>query len=370
MQVSKGFTVRAFKGPTLPSIPFISTAKFDVGYRSSSSADLWQRPTRPTTPRVVPPQNPSPTLPDAPACYSDFEGGIPSVERQSLRRVRRSSSCQMTPTAIDDFYTYGHSFASRPDIYANAAPLRHSLHLHTPYAFSKPLTDSTETLLSTAVMDGFPGVPQQPPSSPPLSVRAIVPPQIPLSPDAPSGAAILGDISQGYHPPSVFDPFPCAPFLGLSNLPNSSGSDSDDGTIVAPEEYDGYKNKKLDYFGPSFLPPRIEIRPQGARPLPVPPSLAGEACQVSMDCDQMGRRIQPFPHPPRSHTDPGPTRPASVPPSKERPRGLTISTTTRSVRWNENLICPSPILPSQRRKGWYNRRGSVDASCKFLINGN
>lgn len=30
---------------------------------------------------------------------------------------------------------------------------------------------------------------------------------------------------------------------------------------------------------------------------------------------------------------------------------------SRGVRWNENLICPSPILSSQRRKGWFNRRG-------------
>ncbi|SJL01835.1 uncharacterized protein ARMOST_05159 [Armillaria ostoyae] len=29
----------------------------------------------------------------------------------------------------------------------------------------------------------------------------------------------------------------------------------------------------------------------------------------------------------------------------------------RSVRWNQNLICPSPIWPEQRRKGWFNRRG-------------
>ncbi|EKM76432.1 hypothetical protein AGABI1DRAFT_108758 [Agaricus bisporus var. burnettii JB137-S8] len=28
----------------------------------------------------------------------------------------------------------------------------------------------------------------------------------------------------------------------------------------------------------------------------------------------------------------------------------------RCVRWNDNLICPSPITPN-RRKGWYNRRG-------------
>jgi hypothetical protein len=35
------------------------------------------------------------------------------------------------------------------------------------------------------------------------------------------------------------------------------------------------------------------------------------------------------------------------------------TTTTRCVRWNENLICPSPILPSQRRKGFFNRKGYV-----------
>ena len=31
----------------------------------------------------------------------------------------------------------------------------------------------------------------------------------------------------------------------------------------------------------------------------------------------------------------------------------------RSVRWLEELVCPSPILPCQRRKGWFNRRGCV-----------
>lgn len=29
----------------------------------------------------------------------------------------------------------------------------------------------------------------------------------------------------------------------------------------------------------------------------------------------------------------------------------------RSVRWCDDLICPSPIFPNQRRKGWFNRRG-------------
>ncbi|KAF8816783.1 hypothetical protein BYT27DRAFT_6377321 [Phlegmacium glaucopus] len=46
-----------------------------------------------------------------------------------------------------------------------------------------------------------------------------------------------------------------------------------------------------------------------------------------------------------------PTRP--VEPSS----GRNSAPLVRSVRWNENLICPSPIFASQRRKGWFNRRG-------------
>ena len=39
---------------------------------------------------------------------------------------------------------------------------------------------------------------------------------------------------------------------------------------------------------------------------------------------------------------------------------------TRCVRWNENLICPSPIPTHQRRKGWFNRRGYVCSSLTFF----
>ncbi|KAK7038855.1 hypothetical protein VNI00_010485 [Paramarasmius palmivorus] len=35
----------------------------------------------------------------------------------------------------------------------------------------------------------------------------------------------------------------------------------------------------------------------------------------------------------------------------------TATRATHTVRWKQELICPSPILPSQRRKGWFNRRG-------------
>lgn len=42
-----------------------------------------------------------------------------------------------------------------------------------------------------------------------------------------------------------------------------------------------------------------------------------------------------------------------------RPRRSSTVPPPRSVRWCEELVCPSPILPSQRRKGWFNRRGCV-----------
>lgn len=39
------------------------------------------------------------------------------------------------------------------------------------------------------------------------------------------------------------------------------------------------------------------------------------------------------------------------------PPGIEAMCSNRTVRFTENLVCPSPILPSMRRKGWYNRRG-------------
>ena len=42
-----------------------------------------------------------------------------------------------------------------------------------------------------------------------------------------------------------------------------------------------------------------------------------------------------------------------------RPRRSSTVPPPRSVRWCEELVCPSPILPSQRRRGWFNRRGCV-----------
>ena len=45
------------------------------------------------------------------------------------------------------------------------------------------------------------------------------------------------------------------------------------------------------------------------------------------------------------------------PPRPVESSGRSSAPLIRSVRWTENLICPSPVPASQRRKGWFNRRG-------------
>lgn len=45
------------------------------------------------------------------------------------------------------------------------------------------------------------------------------------------------------------------------------------------------------------------------------------------------------------------------PPRSVESSGRSSAPLIRSVRWTENLICPSPVPPCPRRKGWFNRRG-------------
>ncbi|KAH9943546.1 hypothetical protein B0H21DRAFT_748879 [Amylocystis lapponica] len=50
--------------------------------------------------------------------------------------------------------------------------------------------------------------------------------------------------------------------------------------------------------------------------------------------------------------------PSAAPFSAPVMEGSNLAVSTRRcVRWSEDLICPSPILRSERRKGWFNRRG-------------
>ncbi|EIW51606.1 uncharacterized protein TRAVEDRAFT_54361 [Trametes versicolor FP-101664 SS1] len=66
----------------------------------------------------------------------------------------------------------------------------------------------------------------------------------------------------------------------------------------------------------------------------------------------------PSSSPPRSSPPRRDSQSSTTQPSPVLAEGVVvIAASKRSVRWTENLVCPSPVPPEQRRKGWFNRRG-------------
>ena len=141
-------------------------------------------------------------------------------------------------------------------------------------------------------------------------------------------------------------------------------------------------------------PPVVTIEPQGVYQRPYR-RYSDDDRSLSSNGSYSGRREAPAPtsmsmptnQPYSSYITHPPTAPeahrrysdSDVPPA---PPFLKIDTTigrqpsmgggggrrtmpnARTVRWDDNLICPSPILASQRREGFFNRRGYV-VSCKM-----
>ncbi|TFK39323.1 hypothetical protein BDQ12DRAFT_77161 [Crucibulum laeve] len=105
---------------------------------------------------------------------------------------------------------------------------------------------------------------------------------------------------------------------------------------------------------PRISPPEAQRRnSDGDRPsthIPiVPPGTSANLAGIG----RTNLSNQHPPEPQRRYSDGDQTIP-SRPTSSS---GRNSAPLTRNVRWNDNLICPSPIFASQRRKGWFNRRG-------------
>lgn len=94
-------------------------------------------------------------------------------------------------------------------------------------------------------------------------------------------------------------------------------------------------------------------------------SVSPPASRSPPDAAFVSRRnsVDTRPPPPSPRTSPQDPRANPVPVSNNssgRPRLMSIS--TRNVRWDHNLVCPSPVPLEERRKGWFNRRGYVYSS--------
>ncbi|KAJ7737763.1 hypothetical protein B0H16DRAFT_1762316 [Mycena metata] len=121
--------------------------------------------------------------------------------------------------------------------------------------------------------------------------------------------------------------------------------------------------------GPRVLPAEPQRRrSDGDQPMSTSPGLLKRTSAIfhrSSSPEHSAPREVPVTRPPRPGALPlDPQRRRSdgfqsvVPPRPPMPPvQAQAAPAPRNVRWNENLVCPSPIFASQRRKGWFNRRG-------------
>lgn len=188
-----------------------------------------------------------------------------------------------------------------------------------------------------------PQVPTRPASTPPLpridtTVAALLP--------TPERGPTAGNVSlQQQQSPSRRD-VPATPMQPLTAPPiNTSRSR----TAVA---------------GPRLLP----VEPQRRRSDGDQPMSSGLFKRTSAI---FHRSSSPENSAPRETPAPRPSRPGTLPLDPQRRRSDGFQSVaparaptpvqgapgSRNVRWNETLVCPSPIFASQRRKGWFNRRG-------------
>ncbi|KAM5541838.1 hypothetical protein V8D89_004567 [Ganoderma adspersum] len=96
-----------------------------------------------------------------------------------------------------------------------------------------------------------------------------------------------------------------------------------------------------------------EVLPPSIPPVPVP-SVPAPAPSISASPPRRDPRTPS----PQNASQMGGAAGAMQPPSPIQTNGSpTSAAPKRNVRWNDTLVCPSPILPENRRKGWFNRRG-------------
>ena len=134
-------------------------------------------------------------------------------------------------------------------------------------------------------------------------------------------------------------------------------------------------------------------RTQSSRPGPPPPPAPSHPGPQPRNTDMGSSHLPPPPLPTNSFASPPssspPRRDARTPSPQHSPPGharaqtpspqthaqssngsptaasvigaagalVVAAAAKRSVRWTENLVCPSPVPPESRRKGWFNRRG-------------
>lgn len=366
MEVPRGFSVHVFKTPSPPAYAQPIAAKAD--YPQNRTPSPGRKGSYP--PRPDPARKPS---------YSrgtDYFGDqVNDYDRSlDLTRTKQQKPYSIYPGAIPDTYIYERSISSVSDLPGSPSSSSSSDtdSIDTPIErCSIRATSSVETLEATlyATADGQLSPGGTSPysafySSAPITAaaRPVVVPPLSLS------AKYVDDddstvVSDGPELPRVAGPTPVYPTTAA--VPSSTP------LLVPPPVRRNSDERSAPRVQAPQLTRRDSAQPSSRTTSPsayvaandtsvrLPPGLqyAGPA--------PMGRSMsrRPSTSSPVSPTGSnGQRSPMGEQPSFSRVQSGSAEAqipAKRCVRWTEDLVCPSPILASQRRKGWFNRRGYV-----------
>ena len=365
---------RAFKAPTLAANPsYTASATLDIGYVPMQAPDSRQ-------PRSAG-YFPDPDISRAPVDTRDYPkrspplstSAVPSPESQRSSRPR-TTSFTIKPSSSQRAYVYEASIISKnedsdeeedeedePDSPSSASSVTTNL--------SAVIPEFTTTSRSRIeILSNMPSIP----------VGHIIPPTFDIAPteSAPQGS-VHSDSSASTSQ---------APRRQLPTPPrsNSTGSDSSSSSSQGQGQERSVRSRLMSNAAASRDSAIYPLKAGYSGPLKSGP--AGPRMANAEPSRQESQEEATFVDEPESYFSqpPGldayfddPCRPPGFVPHRRNSDGdqaavlpklqtgpavmaqLRSNSTppSRGVRWNENLICPSPILPSQRRKGWFNRRG-------------
>ncbi|KAH9930483.1 uncharacterized protein BXZ73DRAFT_90298 [Epithele typhae] len=158
-----------------------------------------------------------------------------------------------------------------------------------------------------------------------------------------AGAGRYADSVASAHlpPPPPSSSPPASSSASSSSAPPASGPSS-----RRERERERERDRDREQRAPS--PPHAAPAPPTAHAQILPPALFPPPPAASANP----------PAPPSTSVSSSSTLQGTPPPPGPLAGGLVVATVNkRSVRWTEDLVCPSPIPSDRRRKGWFNKRG-------------
>jgi hypothetical protein len=362
LEVPRGFSVHVFKSPSPPPPTQPAAMKVDHLSSRTPSSTPWKPTSYPSR------QDTDKKLSLSPPEGTRRDQGVEN-DKLVLTRTKSNKPYGIVPGTIPDTYIYERSISSASDLPGSPASSSSSdsdlideLSTFSVEVSSTRASSSTETLDMTAFAAQNRDALAAPATSPYGAARGPIIP--------PSGRQAMANLTNVYssryisadHDENVSHMFGEYDAPRLTGIPPVSGVNS---MMPASSSRRNSDERLGRVAAPVALsaPPMARSRSRSTSPtantmdeaLRLPPGLSHAAPSI-------------YPNGPvgtlqRANSSPTVSLVQRAPQDAVKPpltRGMSNPETIaakRSVRWTEDLTCPSAVPYEQRRKGWFNRRG-------------